>query len=246
MKESSGHWLYTTLSPCLPQAVMIRPFVCGTWQTTPCCVTALFRTLCAPSPSHPMEATSLLECRTDPSLSWKQGEFYRAPLIRINIAMGILCSFLPKLMIGHSTIGSQCGMPVLDIDGCTLVTSLMASLLLSSLSEVVHIKKRKEVLHEMKYSPNGHYLAVGSNDNYVDIYSVTDGYKHIGTCTGSSSFITHLDWSVDSKYIQTNSGASERLHYLMPSEWEATVMWWGGALEYLGRGFCPPPPPRIS
>ena len=82
---------------------------------------------------------------------------------------------------------------------------------------MVHIKKRKEVLHEMKYSPDGHYLAVGSNDNFVDLYSVgADGYKHVGHCSGSSSFITHLDWSVDSKYIQTNSGASERLYYQVP------------------------------
>lgn len=70
----------------------------------------------------------------------------------------------------------------------------------------------------MKFSPDGRFLAVGSNDNFVDIYVVAEGYKHVGCCSGSSSFITHLDWTVDSKYIQTNSGASERLYYEMPGE----------------------------
>ena len=71
----------------------------------------------------------------------------------------------------------------------------------------------------MKYSPDGAYLAVGSNDNYVDIYATAQRYKKVGQCSGSSSFITHLDWSEDSKYVQTNSGAAERLFYKMPSEW---------------------------
>ncbi|XP_045148988.1 echinoderm microtubule-associated protein-like 6, partial [Echinops telfairi] len=85
------------------------------------------------------------------------------------------------------------------------------------MTEVVHIKDRKEVIHEMKFSPDGSYLAVGSNDGPVDVYAVSQRYKKIGECVQSLSFITHIDWSLDSRYLQTNDGAGERLFYKMPS-----------------------------
>ena len=84
------------------------------------------------------------------------------------------------------------------------------------MTEVVHIKDRKEAIHELKFSPDGSYLAVGSNDGPVDLYAVGQRYKKVGECSRSSSFITHLDWSVDSRFLQSNDGAGERLFYRMP------------------------------
>ncbi|XP_072547989.1 echinoderm microtubule-associated protein-like 2 isoform X2 [Salminus brasiliensis] len=76
-----------------------------------------------------------------------------------------------------------------------------------------------EIISVIKYSPDGAYLAVGSHDNFVYIYSVTENgrkYSRIGKCTGHSSFVTHLDWSTNSQYIVTNSGDYEILF------WEAS------------------------
>lgn len=50
---------------------------------------------------------------------------------------------------------------------------------LRDMTEVVHIKDRKEVIHEMKFSPDGVYLAVGSNDGLVDVYAVAQRFKKV-------------------------------------------------------------------
>uniref|UniRef100_A0A8C7TCP0 EMAP like 3 n=1 Tax=Oncorhynchus mykiss TaxID=8022 RepID=A0A8C7TCP0_ONCMY len=73
-----------------------------------------------------------------------------------------------------------------------------------------------EQLSVMRYSPDGSFLAVGSHDNFIYVYNVTEcgrRYSRYGKCNGHSSFITHLDWSKDGKYIMSNSGDYEILYY---------------------------------
>ncbi|XP_072231900.1 echinoderm microtubule-associated protein-like 3 isoform X2 [Leuresthes tenuis] len=73
-----------------------------------------------------------------------------------------------------------------------------------------------EQLSVMRYSPDGSFLAVGSHDNFIYIYNVTENgrrYTRFGRCNGHSSFITHLDWSKDGKYIMSNSGDYEILYW---------------------------------
>ncbi|CAL8300401.1 unnamed protein product [Boreogadus saida] len=64
---------------------------------------------------------------------------------------------------------------------------------------------------------NGNFLAIGSHDNYIYIYAVAEQgrkYSRVGKCSGHSSFITHLDWSVDSQYLVSNSGDYEILYWI--------------------------------
>ncbi|XP_039219042.1 echinoderm microtubule-associated protein-like 3 isoform X1 [Crotalus tigris] len=73
-----------------------------------------------------------------------------------------------------------------------------------------------EQLSVVRYSPDGEFLAIGSHDNFIYIYSVEEkGHKYtrFGRCTGHSSFITHLDWSKDGKFIMSNSGDYEILYW---------------------------------
>ncbi|XP_042630537.1 echinoderm microtubule-associated protein-like 1 isoform X8 [Cyprinus carpio] len=72
-------------------------------------------------------------------------------------------------------------------------------------------------LSVMRFSPDGHFLAIGSHDNYIYMYAVAENgkkYSRVGKCSGHSSFITHLDWSVDSQYLVSNSGDYEILYWI--------------------------------
>ena len=72
-----------------------------------------------------------------------------------------------------------------------------------------------EFIDDLKYSPDGKLLAVGSHDNFIDIYAVRGKvpYRRISRCKGHTSYITHLDWSKDSKVLQSNCGAYEIIYW---------------------------------
>jgi len=73
-------------------------------------------------------------------------------------------------------------------------------------------KPREENISETKFSPDGTMIALGSNDNFIDVISAADGNK-IATCKGHSSYITHVDWSADNQYLQTDDGAYDHLYW---------------------------------
>lgn len=65
----------------------------------------------------------------------------------------------------------------------------------------------------VRYSPCGKYLAVGSHDRNIYIMQVNENYKTVAICNKHRSFITSIDWSCDSQYIQSNCGAYEYLFF---------------------------------
>lgn len=90
----------------------------------------------------------------------------------------------------------------------------------SGLKELTFRKDAKEQINDIKFSPDGRKVAAGSGDNFIYIYSCeTSGngnelscaLKPIHKISGHSSFITHLDWSLDNLYIQSNCGAYDLL-----------------------------------
>ncbi|GLE07932.1 hypothetical protein PINS_up018761 [Pythium insidiosum] len=71
----------------------------------------------------------------------------------------------------------------------------------------------KEWISDIKFSPNGSTLAVGSHDNAIHLYSSSSGgdFKKRKPFAKHNSYITHFDFSSDSKQLQSNCGAYELL-----------------------------------
>jgi len=72
---------------------------------------------------------------------------------------------------------------------------------------------------EMKWSPNGEKIVVGSWDNKIYLYDVDSGDRSklqvtmTAVINQHNSFITHLDFSKNSTYLQSNCGAYELCYF---------------------------------
>ncbi|XP_075248370.1 echinoderm microtubule-associated protein-like 2 isoform X2 [Convolutriloba macropyga] len=77
----------------------------------------------------------------------------------------------------------------------------------------------KDQFNCMTFSPNGKRLAIGAQDSGIYIYRLDEQdngairFSKMGKCIGHTSYVTHLDWSVDSQVLRSNSGNHELLYW---------------------------------
>lgn len=95
--------------------------------------------------------------------------------------------------------------------GCKDATLRILSF--ETLKHVLVIKDRKKWISDLKYSPDNKFLAVGSHDSVIDLYAVDKKYRRVHSLNKHHAFITHLDWSVDSQFLHSNSGDYELLFW---------------------------------
>ena len=89
----------------------------------------------------------------------------------------------------------------------------------------------------LSYSPDGRTLAVASADQCIYLYAAEEdkyglgpmgeplnprrrvadnppsGFRYLAKCSGHSSTVNHLDWSVDSRVLQSNDQSYELLYW---------------------------------
>lgn len=91
----------------------------------------------------------------------------------------------------------------------------------SALPAAEDSKKQKlwkvaEEVQDLKFSPDGRYLACGSRDNYIHVYDcdhAKGSYHRCAILRGHSSYVTHLDWTLDGSCLQSTDGAYEILYW---------------------------------
>ncbi|KAM0732774.1 Echinoderm microtubule-associated protein-like 1 [Formica fusca] len=127
---------------------------------------------------------------------------------------------LSHTVVWSKDIGEQAQSIAFSPDGNIIVVGCVSGKWLGIDSETrelyTHHSDGSEPIQVVQFSPDGTLLALGSRDNYIYIYQVNEDatkYSRVGRCMGHSSFITHLDWSVDGQYLRSNSGDYELLYW---------------------------------
>jgi len=85
--------------------------------------------------------------------------------------------------------------------------------------------KPREWCEALSYSPNGEYLAVGSHDDSIYVYKVSeagDYSLHWSITFVHSSAIVGMDWTVDSKFLRAVDQAYAKIFYNVEESQQVT------------------------
>jgi WD40 repeat protein len=75
------------------------------------------------------------------------------------------------------------------------------------------IKDADRWIECIMYSPDGHWLAVGTHTNLILMYDCNAGYELKGKLTAHKAAILAIDFTIDSKYMRSNCNAYELLFF---------------------------------
>ena len=80
------------------------------------------------------------------------------------------------------------------------------------------------LLSSFRFSPDGRYLSVGSQEGTIDFYDMSKGpsLKRASFCKGIAGFVAMIDYSSDGKYIRVSTGAYKNQYFDVPGGKELT------------------------
>lgn len=128
---------------------------------------------------------------------------------------------MSHLVVWSKDIGESVHASSFSPDGSIIIISTMTvgrwMVLDSTTRQLISMHNDGSDLIEcIKFSPNGRYVALGSRDNNIYVYQVSDEYRkfnRIGRCSGHTSYVISIDWDTSNTYIQTTSILFEHLFW---------------------------------
>lgn len=125
---------------------------------------------------------------------------------------------LNKVNLGHAA-RTVCYSPEGDMVAIGMKNGEFIILLVSSLKIWGKKRDRRCAIHDIRFSPDSRFLAVGSSENSVDFYDLTLGptLNRISYCKDIPSFVIQMDFSADSRHLQVSTGCYKRHVYEVPS-----------------------------
>uniref|UniRef100_A0A8C8VLX9 EMAP like 5 n=1 Tax=Pelusios castaneus TaxID=367368 RepID=A0A8C8VLX9_9SAUR len=124
---------------------------------------------------------------------------------------------LNKVSLGHAarTVSYS---PEGDMVAIGMKNGEFIILLVTSLQIWGKKRDRRSAIQDIRFSPDSHYLAVGTSENAVDFYDLTLGptLNRVSYCKDIPSFVIQMDFSADSSYLQVSTGSYKRQVYEVP------------------------------